>query len=47
MSRPLRATGGPIATAIAATASGAPGNNTTMPLIEKKAAAPARTIAAV
>src|SRR6266849_8573765 len=35
-----------IATAIPTTASGAPGNNTTMPLIEKNAAAPARTIAA-
>src|SRR5712671_873485 len=35
-----------IASAIATTASGAPGNSTTMPSIEKKAAVPARTIAA-
>ena len=35
-----------IANAITTTASEAPGNSTTMPLIEKKAAAPARKIAA-
>jgi hypothetical protein len=36
-----------IASAIPTTASGAPGNNTTMPLMEEKAVVPAKAIAAV